>query len=240
MLAPVLALALAIAPAPEQVGSGSASPETETETETETEPEPERDPSIRGGWLAVAPLGFAWASPGRDVDALRRAVAFGYRWGFSAGASFEPVPHLFVNVAAGFDQTLWIFRNGESDGYLLCFRGGCYGWDERAVGQILRVGPELRLGWVGQRAMAWALGTVQLGVGRVRLDCNNAVEDHCDRTETDLGASVGGGLGVAWRMTPWAALGLETTLDHAWLDRRDDPFRQVRTVDLALLLALRF
>lgn len=201
----------------------------------------ERPDSIAGGWLQLAPLGFGLPSPGgADVERLRRAVRAGFRWGFSAGASFEPVPHLFINVTAGFDQTIWIFRNADSDGYELCFAGDCYGWDERGVGQLLRVGPELRLGWVNRRVIAWAMFAVQLGISRVRLDCNNSVEDHCDRTETDLGASVGGGLGIAIRATSRAAIGLEGSVDHAWLDRRDDPFRAARTIDLALIVALRF
>lgn len=197
--------------------------------------------SVAGGWLQLAPLGAALPSPGgSDVARFRRAVRSGFRWGFSAGASFEPVPHLFIGASAGFDQTLWIFRNVERGGYELCFRGDCYGWDERVVGQLIRVGPELRIGWANHRVIAWALVAGQLGISRVRLDCNNSVEDHCDRTETDLGPSVGGGLGFAIRATSRAAFGLEGSVDHAWVDRRDDPFRAVRAIDLAMIVVLRF
>lgn len=202
---------------------------------------PEGERSIAGGWLQLAPIGFAIPSPGAgDVERLHRAVRFGFRWGFSAGASFEPVRHLFINASAGFDQTLWIFRNVEREGYQLCFAGDCYGWDERGVGQLMRIGPELRLGWTSERVVAWALLTGQLGISRVRLDCNNSVEDHCDRTETDLGPGIGGGLGAAIRVTPRAAFGLEGSVDHVWLDPRDDPFRAVRTVELAVIVALTF
>ena len=197
--------------------------------------------SIAGGWLAIAPLGAAFPSPGgSDIAQHRRAVRSGFRWGFSAGASFEPIPGLFINVAGGFDQTLWIFRNVEPDGYQLCFHGDCYGWDERGVGHLMRVGPELRIGWTGRRVLAWALLGGHLGISRIRLDCNNSDEDHCDRAETDLGPGIGGGLGLAIRPTSRVAIGLEGSVDHSWLDRREDPFVAVRTIDLALIVALRF
>jgi hypothetical protein len=93
---------------------------------------------------------------------------------------------------------------------------------------------------MNDRVLAWALVAAQLGISRIRLDCNNSTEPHCDRAETDLGPGIGGGLGVAIRVTPRAALGLEGSVDHTWLDRSDDPFRAVRTLDLALILALRF
>ena len=201
----------------------------------------EQQRSIAGGWLQLAPLGFAIPSPGgADVERIHRAVRAGFRWGFSAGASFEPVPHLFIGASAGFDQTLWIFRNVERDGYELCFRGDCYGWDERGVGQLIRVGPELRIGWANHRVIAWAMFAGQLGISRIRLDCNNSVEEHCDRAETDLGPGIGGGLGLAIRATSRAAFGLEGGVDHTWLDRRNDPFRAVRMIELALIVALRF
>lgn len=195
--------------------------------------------SIAGGYVQLAPGGVAVPiSGGSDVERVRGAVHAGYRWGFSLGASFEPVPQLFISASAGFDQTLWIFRNIGS--YELCFRGDCYGFDERAVGQLIRVGPELRLGWTNQRVIAWAMFTGQLGISRIRLDCNNSVEAHCGHAETDLGPGIGGGLGLAIRVTPRAAFGLEGSVEHTWLDRRDDPFRAVRTVDLSLIVALRF
>lgn len=204
-------------------------------------PTPAEERSIAGGWLQVTPLGLAIPSPGgSDLAQLHHAVRWGYRWGFSAGVSFEPVRHLFINAAAGFDQTIWIFRNVEPGGYLVCYGGDCYGWDERGLGHVIRIGPKLRLGWTSDRVLAWALWTGQLGISRLRLDCNNSVEAHCDRTETDLGPGVGGGLGAAIRATPHVAIGLEGSVDHVWLDRRDDPFRAVRTIDLALIVALTF
>ncbi|MFO7565359.1 MAG: hypothetical protein R6X02_22140 [Enhygromyxa sp.] len=204
-------------------------------------PAPEKQPSIAGGWLQLTPAALAIPSPGgSDLARLHRAVRWGYRWGFAAGVSFEPVPRLFINVAAGFDQTVWVFRNVEPRGYLLCFGGDCYGWDERGLGHVIRIGPKLRLGWTSDRVVVWAMGTVELGISRLRLDCNNSVEAHCDRTETDLGPGVGGGLGFAIRATPHVAVGLEGSVDHVWLEPRDDPFRAVRTIDLALILALTF
>jgi hypothetical protein len=198
--------------------------------------------SIAGGWVQLAPLGFALPGPGAtsDIDRLRRAVRSGFRWGFAAGGSFEPVPHLLIGVAASFDQTLWIFRNFERDGYELCFAGDCYGWDERGVGHLMRVGPELRLGYARRRWLAWALVGGHLGISRVRLDCNNSVERHCDRSATDIGPGLGGGLGLGVRPTSRVMFGLESSINHSWLDRRDDPFRAARTWDLALIIVFRF
>lgn len=191
--------------------------------------------------MHLAPLGVAVPSPGgSDIERIRRAVRAGFRWGFAAGVSFEPVSHLFVNASVGFAQTLWHFRNADSAGYELCFRGECYGWDERGVGQLMRLGPELRLGWTSHRVLAWAMLAGQLGISRIRLDCNNSVEPHCDRVETDLGPGICGGLGLAIRATPRAAFGLEGSVEHTWLEPRDDPFRAVRTIDLSLIIALRF
>jgi hypothetical protein len=201
-------------------------------------PTPAYERAAASGWLQLAPLGIAIPSPGADVRGLNRAVRSGFRWGFSAGASFEPVSHLFVSVSAGFEQKIWIFDN--TAGYELCFGGDCYGWDERGLGHLLQIGPELRIGWMNHRVVTWALLAGQLGVSRIRLDCNNSVEEHCDRTETDLGPGIGGGLGFAIRVTPRAALGIEGSVEHAWLDRREDPFRAVRTVDLAMVLAVQF
>jgi hypothetical protein len=232
----LLVLACVLAAGPPAL-AGGADPEQDSDAAT---------PSIAGGWLAVTPLSFAWPSAGVDVEALRRAVRFGYRWGFDAGVSWVPRTRrgdLWLSVSAGFEQTLWITRNassGAAEDYTVCFRGDCYGWDERAVVQLLRVGPVLRIGWLNRWALVWARASVQLGVGRVRLDCNNSFEAHCNQTETDLGPGLGGGLGAAWRITPVVAVGLEAKLDHVWLDRRDDPFRAARTLDLGLMVALRF
>ncbi|HLT37225.1 MAG TPA: hypothetical protein VK034_13115, partial [Enhygromyxa sp.] len=98
----------------------------------------------------------------------------------------------------------------------------------------------LRIGWIVDRVVIWALWAGQLGISRIRLDCNNSVEDHCDRSETDLGIGIGGGLGLAIRATSRVAIGLESSVDHSWLDRRDDPFRAARTLDLALIVAITF
>ncbi len=220
MLAAALGCLLAFAPAPEPA------------------PEPE---SVAGGWLSLAPLGVALPISGGSPTATHRAaVRAGYRWGFDAGASFEPVPGLLLNVSAGFSQTIWFFRNIDRGGYSLCFRGDCYGWDERGVGQLMRLGPRLRLGYAGPHLLVWAHAGAQLAISRIRLDCNNSVEDHCARSETDLGPALGGGLGIAARLTPHVGIGLEAGVEHAWLDPRDDPFRAIRSFDLALLVILRF
>lgn len=236
MWAPLLGLILASAPVPPE-----PEPELEPEPNSESEPEPERG-SIAGGYVQLAPLGFALPGPGRssDIARLQRAVRSGFRWGFAAGLSFEPVRHLFINATGSFEQTIWIFRNVERGGYQLCFRGDCYGWDERGVGHFLRVGADLRLGWTSQWVVTWALLSAQIGVSRVRLDCNNSVEAHCDRRETDVGPGIGAGLGLAIRATPRMALGFEGSIDHNWIDSLDDPFRAVRTFDLALVVMLSF
>jgi len=207
----------------------------------EPEPEPESS-SIAGGWLQITPLGFGIPGPGAgsDIAQLQRAVRSGFRWGFGLGLSFEPVRHLFINAAASFNQTIWMFRNVERDGYELCFRGDCYGWDERGVGHFMRIGADLRIGWTSRWLLAWALVAPQLGVSRIRLDCNNSVEAHCDRAETDVGPGIGGGLGVAVRPTSRLAVGIESSIDHAWVDSRDDPFTAVRSFSAALILVLRF
>lgn len=226
MLAFALGCLLASAPPPEPA--------------PEPAPKPALD-SIAGGWLSVEPLGVALPSPGAsDIAQYRRAVRSGFRWGFAAGASFEPVPQLFISVAGSFDQSIWIFRNVEPEGYSVCFRGDCYGWDERGVGHLMRIGPQLRLGWTRGRVIAWARLAGHLGISRIRLDCNNSVEDHCDRAETDLGPGIGGGLGLAIRASSRVAIGLESGVDHSWVDGRDDPFRAIRTIDLALIVVLSF
>ncbi|NVB36590.1 hypothetical protein G6O69_02015 [Pseudenhygromyxa sp. WMMC2535] len=212
-------------------------PETEAEAARGREAGDE-DWRIRGGWLSIAPIGFALPSPGGDVATLRQAVAGGYRWGFSAGFSLEPRPHLLVNVTGNFDQTIWVFRNFA--GYELCFAGDCYGWTERGLGQLMRLGASLRLGYVDRHLLAWAQLGAHVGVSRIHLDCDHSREAHCDRRETDVGPGVSGGLGIAARLTPRFALGLEGGVDHSWLDRRDDPFAAARCLSLAMIAALRF
>lgn len=199
-----------------------------------------RDESIAGGWLSLSPGGVAIPGPGATLDlrVFNRAVVAGYRWGFTAGLAFEPVEHLFVAAGASFHQTLWVFDNHR--GYELCFRGDCYGWTERGFGHLIRLGAELRLGWTSRYLLAWSLLGAQVGLSRVRLDCDNSVEVHCDLGETDLGPGLRGGLGFAVRPTPSVAIGLESNIDHSWLDRRDDPFTAVRTWDLALIAIVRF
>lgn len=211
-----------------------ASPGTGSETESE-------ERSIAGGWLQLAPVGVGVPGPGAtpDLRVLDRAVVAGYRWGLSAGLAFEPVEHLLVVATGAFDQSIWMFDNDDRS-YELCFRGGCYGWTERGFGHLVRLGAELRLGWTSRYLMAWALLGAHLGLSRIRLDCDNSVEDHCDIGETDLGPGLGGGLGVAGRLNSHFAVGLESSIDHSWLDHRDDPFRAARTWDLSLVAIVHF
>lgn len=200
----------------------------------------ERPDSIAGGWLTISPGGLALPGPGStsDVRAFNRAVVAGYRWGIGAGLAFEPVTHLLVAAGGSFHQSVWIFDNRR--GYELCFRGGCYGWTERGLGHLMRFAAELRLGYTSRRVLAWGLFAAQIGLSRVRLECENSVEEHCDLGETDLGPGLRGGLGVAVRPNPRFAIGLESGIDHTRVDRRDDPFEAARTWDLALIAIVRF
>jgi hypothetical protein len=199
-----------------------------------------RTPSIAGGWISLSPGGVAIPGPGRtsDLRVFDRAVVAGYRWGFGLGLAFEPVEHLLVAASGSLHQTLWVFDNHR--GYELCFRGGCHGWTERGFGHLIRLGAELRLGWTSRYLLAWGLFGAQVGIARVRLDCENSREDHCDLAETDVGLGLRGGLGFALRPTPNFAVGLESSIDHTWLEPSDDPFRAVRTWDLALIAIVRF
>lgn len=205
--------------------------------EPELEPEPERRSF---GWLSIAPVGAAVPGPIKTPDnaTFDRAVVAGYRWGFSVGVGFEPREHLLVVAASGVEQALWVFDNIDS--YELCFRGDCYGWNERGFGALIRVGADLRLGWIGPRFMAWALLGAHLGISSMRLDCDNSVQDQCTRRELDLGPGFGGGIGLAYRPVDRFALGLESSLDHTRLDRRDDPFAVARTWDLAAIAVISF
>lgn len=199
-----------------------------------------RDASIAGGWVSLSPGGVAIPGPGAtpDLRVFDRAVVAGYRWGIGAGLAFEPVEHLLVAASGSFQQSLWVFDN--QGGYELCFRGGCYGWNERGFAHLIRLGAELRLGWTSRYLLAWSLLGAHVGLSRVRLDCENSVEVQCDLSETDLGPGLRGGLGLALRPTPSFAIGLESSIDHTWLGERDDPFRAVRTWDLSLIAIVRF
>jgi hypothetical protein len=205
------------------------------------EPAPESTLDHRRGWLQLAPIGFGAPGPGltQDLQAFDRAVVLSYRWGLSVGLAFEPVEHLLLGAAAGLDQSIWIFDNDDRS-YELCFRGDCYGWNERGFGHLVRLGAELRVGWTSRWVMAWALFAAHVDLARMRLDCDNSVERHCSRSETDLGPGLGAGLGVALRPIPSFAVGLESSIDHGWIDRREDPFRAARTWDLSLVAIVRF
>jgi hypothetical protein len=196
--------------------------------------------SVSSGWISLSPGGVAIPGPGTttDVRAFDRAVLVGYRWGLGIGLAFEPVEHLLVVANASFHQSLWAFDNKR--GYELCFRGGCYGQTERGIGHLMQIGAELRLGWTSRYLLAWGLFGAHVGISRVRLDCENNIEAHCDRSETDIGPGLRGGLGFALRPTPKFAIGLESSIDHTWLDRRDDPFRAARTWNVALIAIVRF
>lgn len=227
-LAGLLAL-LGPAPEAEAVGADEA-----------TAPAGEDPARADGAWIVLAPLGVGVPGPvaSSDIQALRRSISAGYRWGFSAGYTIEPIPHLIFNLAGGFDHTLWQSRN--VDGYELCFRGDCYGWDERGLAQLMRLGLELRVGGASRWIMAWALLGGHVAISQVHLDCNNNHEDHCDNRETDVGPGLGGGLGFALRPIPRFALGLEGSVEHSWLDNHDDPFEAARAWELALIAVIRF
>jgi hypothetical protein len=205
---------------------------------TPSKPEPRH--AIAGGWVSLSPGGLAVPGPGAtsDLRVFNRAVVAGYRWGIGLGLAFEPVEHLLVAAGGSVHQSLWVFDNEH--GYELCFRGDCYGWTERGLGHLIQLGAEFRLGWTSRYALAWSLLGVQVGLGRVRLDCDNSVQAHCDLGATDLGPGLRGGIGLAVRPTSHFAIGLEGSIDHTWLDRRDDPFSAVRTLNLALIAIVRF
>lgn len=200
------------------------------------------DHSIAGGTLHLAPLGVGVPGPGATTDmrVFDRAVRAGYRWGFSVGIAFEPIEHLLVSASAGCNQTLWTFDNDDVPGYELCFANSCYGGTERGVGHLIRIGPELRLGWTSRWWMAYGIFGAHVGLSRVRLDCDNSLEAHCDRRETDVGAGFSGGLGVAIRPLPRFAVGLEGGVAHTWLERHDDPFEAARAGELTLVVIARF
>ena len=222
-------------PGPEPGAEPAASTPSATD---ESRPASRAFAPLRGGWLSLQPAGRAVPGPRpRDLAALRTVTKAGYRWGVSAGISFAPRDHLFISAAASLAQTLWMARN--IDGYELCFRGDCYGYTERGIVQLLQLGAQLRIGYAGRWLMAWGLLGVHLGVSRVRLDCDHGRES-CGRSETDVGPMLGGGVGAAVRVTSRFAIGLESGIDHAWVDGRDDPFARVRTINVSLVTVLRF
>ncbi|NJK33400.1 MAG: hypothetical protein HC927_13915, partial [Deltaproteobacteria bacterium] len=154
-------LLLSLAPSP--VGEIDASAASEPNPELVAAEQHEDERRIRGGWLALRPATFVVPfGRGSATQRFRAAVGPSYRWGFSAGASFEPRPGLLLGIAAGFDHTLWSFRSpavpegSDEPDYAVCFRGGCYGWTERVVGSMVRVGLELRIGHVGRHHLVWA------------------------------------------------------------------------------------
>ena len=193
------------------------------------------------GWIQLAPAGVSVPGPRitPDLRVFDEAVRIGYRWGLAAGMVFEPIEGLLVGATASLDHHIWLFETNAGS-YELCFDDGCYGWRERGVGSLLRFGGDLRVGWTRRWFMVWGLMSLQINTAHMRLDCDNSVEDHCDRGETDVGPGLGGGMGAAVRVTRSLAIGVEGSIDHAWLDTRDDPFRAARTWDLALVGVVRF
>lgn len=223
---------------------GGAEPSTPANTPAKT------PATVRHGYLMISPAGLAVARLGqtRDTKVARATLLPSYRWAFAAGANFEPVPGLLLGAAASFEQVVWAvrdYRRGDELGSSaieepLCFAGECYGWDERVLGTLLRLGLGLRIGWVHRRVFAWALVEPHLAIVRLRIDCNDARAPHCDRRHTDLGPALGGGLGIAYRFVDRVALGLEGRVDHAWLDRFDDPFEAIRTWELGATVIFSF
>jgi len=201
----------------------------------------ETDERPQLGWVQLAPLGVSVPGPRitPDIQTFDRAVRAGYRWGLAGGLVVEPLTHLLVGATASFDHSVWIFDSG-AERYELCFAEGCYGWTERGVGYLLRFGGDLRVGFTSRYFMAWALGSAQISIAHTRLDCDNSVEAHCGRRENDVGPGLGAGLGLAVRLTRGFAIGLEGSIDHAWLDTRDDPFEGLRSWDLGLIGVVRF
>jgi hypothetical protein len=205
---------------------------------------------LRPGFVMLSPVGVAVPRLGSTADTriARQALGPSYGWGFAAGINLQPVPGLLLGFAGSFDQVIWSVRDyrpgdelgaGERE-QVLCFAGDCYGWNERVVGSLLRLGLDLRIGWVGRRVLVWALVSPHVGVSRLRLECNDARDLHCDRKHTDVGPGLGGGLGSAFRFVDYFALGIEANIDHEWLDDFDDPFEAVRTWQVGLVALFSF
>lgn len=205
---------------------------------------------LEPGFVMLSPLGIAVPRLGSTADTrvARQALLPSYGWGFAAGINLQPVPNVLLGFAGSFDQVIWSVRDYEpGDAFgsgeleqVVCFAGDCYGWNERVVGSLLRLGLDLRIGGVGRRWLAWALVSPHVAVSRLRLECNNAREAHCDRKHTDVGPGLGGGLGAAFRFVDSFALGIEAKVDHEWLDDFDDPFEAVRTGELGLVALFSF
>ncbi|EDM79824.1 hypothetical protein PPSIR1_32033 [Plesiocystis pacifica SIR-1] len=243
LAAPLLACLLALGPAQAAEPSPSnSSSNDEATTVAEAEADHgEEDWAIGGGWLTLTPAALGLpAGAASDTANFRSAVSGGYRWGFSAGFALALRQGWVLGFAGAFDQAIWQFRNAEPGGYVLCFRGGCYGWTERVQGHLMRAGVKVRVGWTRRRFLAWATVDPHIAISGLRLDCQDSRQAHCDRRERDVGAGLGGGLALAYRVTPRFALGLEGGLSHSWLQERDDPFRAIRTWDLAAITAVRF
>ena len=227
-------------PATSEAGSGDAASEDSASAPASGPAASEGETERRFGWIQLAPLGLSVPGPRitPGIAVFDRAVRFGYRWGLAAGLMIEPIDHLMLGATASFDHSVWIFAN--DDEYELCFAEGCYGWRESGVGYLLRFGGDLRVGYTGRWLMAWIVGSPQIALAHTHLDCDNSVEEQCRRSENDIGPSLGVGLGLALRLTESFSLGLEGSIDHGWLDTRDDPFRAVRTMDLGLIGVVRF
>jgi len=205
---------------------------------------------LRPGFIALAPVGVALPQLGRSPDTrvARTTLLPSYTWGFVAGVHFQPRPRLLLGLGGSFDQVIWSFRDyrrGDELGSAMteepiCFAGDCYGWNERVVGTLLRLGADLRIGALGPRWMVWARVTPHVAISRLRLDCNDARDPGCERKHTDVGPGLGAGIGAALRVVGHVALGIEANLDHEWLDQRDDPFEALRTWQLGLLAMFSF
>ncbi|MFV8751524.1 hypothetical protein ACNOYE_13345 [Nannocystaceae bacterium ST9] len=205
---------------------------------------------LRPGFVLLSPIGVAVPRLGdtSDTRVARENLLPSYRWGFAAGVNFQPARGLLLGVAGSFDHVVWSVRDyrpgdelGSSDAAMpLCFAGDCYGWNERVIGSLLRLGLDMRIGWVSRRWLLWTLLSPHIAVTRLRIDCNDARGAYCDRKHTDVGPGLGAGIGAALRIVSHVAIGLEAEIDHEWLDRTDDPFRAVRTWELDLVALFSF
>lgn len=205
---------------------------------------------LRPGFVLLSPVALAVpdVGPTADTRVARRTLLPSYRWGFAAGIHVQPVPRLLIGVGGSFDQIVWSIRDyqrgdelGSDDQHeALCFAGDCYGWNERVIGSLLRLGADVRIGWIDRRWLIWALISPHVAISRLRLECDDARQDHCDRKHADVGPGLGGGIGAAFRVVDYFAIGLEASIDHEWLEKFDDPFEAVRTAELGLVALFSF